>query len=289
MDHRKQSIRSAIRVVGIYAALGSLWILFSDRITQVLFQDPELFLQAQTIKGWLYVLTTAGLLYVLIHNELGIQRRHNEETKALSRELHHRVKNNLQLMLSLINLQQDQYRESPETSKALGEMYLRMESISLIHEQMYQVRSLASVKLKPYLEELSASIASHYALGNTLGSPVELAIDDYEPHITEALPIGLMVNEFIASAVRRHISNPGDIRITIENQEQAGYIWIAVFLQTQEEELFSNHPENRLSETLIQSLASQLGGTWTKNQGDSALVYELRFKRQTDQLPRQRA
>jgi two-component sensor histidine kinase len=289
MTKKSKPKATTLRIVFIYFILGVLWILFSDRLTLIFFPDPEHILQVQTIKGWFYVAFTTGLLYILIHRELLIQRRHTEETKALSRELHHRVKNNLQLMLSLINLQQDQYQESSDTSMALGEVYLRMESISLIHEQMYHSRSLSSVKIKPYLEELGATIGdflpttSESATIIDVPATPELQIEEYTPHITEALPIGLIVSEFLSSVNRIREQRTKQPQVKIETLNQGTETRISLWCQTQRESLFEGTPDNRLSGSLIENLGEQLGSTWKKYKNHDGLSYVLQFKRQKDQ------
>lgn len=85
---RHQSYRIPLRIALIYAGMGILWILLSDRILLVMVQDPWLILQLQTYKGWFYVLLTAGILYLLIRHYILALQTQFDEVRAIFDSLH---------------------------------------------------------------------------------------------------------------------------------------------------------------------------------------------------------
>ena len=109
---RRSIVQSVLLIVLPYFALGAVWILFSDRLLLNLTANPRAMIALSTGKGWFYVLVTSVLLFVLVYGEL--RRRAILETRlrqsiaekgALLAELNHRVKNNLQIVASILNLE----------------------------------------------------------------------------------------------------------------------------------------------------------------------------------------
>jgi two-component sensor histidine kinase len=135
-----------------------------------------------------------------------------KEKEVLLKEIHHRVKNNLQIISSLLNLQTD-YVDDAQTSKALQDSQHRIRSMALIHEKLYRSRDLAHVDLAEYVQNLAAYLFRVYdanAEGVTLtikGKGVFLDID-------AAVPCGLIVNELISNSLK-HAFSPGGDRSTL--------------------------------------------------------------------------
>ena len=148
-----------------------------------------------------------------------------KEKEVLLKEIHHRVKNNLQIISSLLNLQTD-YVDDAQTSKALQDSQHRIRSMALIHEKLYRSRDLAHVDLAEYVQNLAAYLFRVYdanAEGVTLtikGKGVFLDID-------AAVPCGLIVNELISNSLK-HAFSPGGDRSMGEDRPtgQAGQIRI---------------------------------------------------------------
>ena len=110
------------------------------------------------------------------------------EKEVLLREIHHRVKNNLQIIISLLYLQA-QKTPDPESSHALLDSQSRIQSMALIHQKLYQSGDLASVDFDGYVKNLASSLMSSYGADP---SRIKIVVDIKNPAVTinSAIPLG---------------------------------------------------------------------------------------------------
>ncbi len=130
-----------------------------------------------------------------------IQQRLSEsvaEKELLLRELHHRVKNNIQVISSLLAMQSTD--GDPEVIKRLEESQNRIRSIALIHEQLYRSSELARIEVRAYLEVLVSQLLQSF--GKAGAVRLELATDDIELDIDQSMACGLIVNELVTNALK---------------------------------------------------------------------------------------
>jgi two-component sensor histidine kinase len=122
------------------------------------------------------------------------------EKEVLLKEIHHRVKNNLQVISSMISLQALGLRD-PEALKAFEESQDRIRSMALIHEKLYRSEDLAAIDLSGYLEDLAGYLVRTYQRGER---PVNLRIaaEGVRLTIDQAVPCGLIVNELVSNALK---------------------------------------------------------------------------------------
>lgn len=151
----------------------------------------------------------------------------NHENEMLIGEIHHRVKNNLQVICSLINLKMT--HSSTDTNAALQELNGRIFSMGLIHEKLlYQSDGLSSLRLDEYLEELSRHLM--HSIGNPQ-NPVELELD-CEPAASDAemvLTCGIIVNELITNSLKHAFTAMQQKRkITVRLRRQPEYLMLEV-------------------------------------------------------------
>jgi PAS domain S-box-containing protein len=146
------------------------------------------------------------------------QKKDAEEIKAsldekiiLLREVHHRVKNNLQIIISLTNLQLRQV-EDPQMKQYLSETKNRVRAMSLVHEKLYQSESLSHIDLADYLRYLSSQLFSYYSTDSRRVNLV-VEVGKATVDINTAIPLGLIVNELVSNALRHAF--PGDRKGTI--------------------------------------------------------------------------
>ncbi len=122
-----------------------------------------------------------------------------EEKEALLKEVHHRVKNNLQVVTSLLALQA-QREQRPEVLTALRDTQGRVRAMALLHETLYRSPSLSRVSLASYLEAIGAQLARSYL---TEAAPrLTVQVDDVALPIDQAMPCGLLVSELVTNAFK---------------------------------------------------------------------------------------
>jgi PAS domain S-box-containing protein len=139
-----------------------------------------------------------------------------KEKEVLLKEIHHRVKNNLQIISSLLNLQ-SHYIEDPESRQLFRESQNRVRSMALIHEKLYRTDNLAQIDLGEYIRDLTYYLFRAYdAKSKELSfcleaSPIRIGIDT-------AVPCGLIINELITNALKHAFPNGsgGEIRISLQ-------------------------------------------------------------------------
>ncbi|MFO7731037.1 MAG: sensor histidine kinase [Spirochaetia bacterium] len=258
---------SALRLVFIYLVFGGLWIFFSDRILLGLAPDVENYLLLQTYKGWLFVFCTALLLYLLSVHEFHVRDRVTEdlassvlEKDELMRELHHRVKNNLQLIMSLMNLQRNNKEIDLLSRDILQQLYMRVHSIAVFHEKVYRLELYSKIPLADYIREIVDS--AYYEYSETLSRiRLELELEDREVTVEKALPLGIIVNELLLNCITHAFSEepPDDAVIRIMLVGEGSYDKLLVEDNGQGYAENVEHEEG-LGYTLIHSLLKQIDG-----------------------------
>ncbi len=124
-----------------------------------------------------------------------------QEKVALLAEIHHRVKNNLQIISSLLNLQAYKIEE-PQVRRALEDSWTRIDSMALVHEILYQSRDFSSISFAEYLNHLTHNLFHTY---NLQGDRIQLQIQADQSitlNLDQAIPCGLIVNELITNAFK---------------------------------------------------------------------------------------
>jgi two-component sensor histidine kinase len=119
------------------------------------------------------------------------------EKETLLKEIHHRVKNNLQIISSLLMLQRDQM-PSEAAQRLLEESVLRVRSMALIHQQLYGVDSLERIELGEYARSLASSLQG--ALAPRVR--IQVASTGVEVSVETAVPLGLILNELLTNAIK---------------------------------------------------------------------------------------
>lgn len=182
------------------------------------------------------------------------------EKEDLLKEVHHRVKNNLALIVSLMRLEAGRSREA-ETRATLKEMQGRIQSVVLLNEALYKTESYSRVKLADYLRQ----IANHlFQAQNANTGAVRLALDlaAVEVPTKEAIPCGLIVNELMTNSLKHAFpgGRSGEIRVDLK-REEPGRVRLRVSDSGQGlPEGFASKPRDSLGLDLVSDLAKQLQG-----------------------------
>lgn len=143
-----------------------------------------------------------------------------EQKEIFLRELHHRIKNNLQITSGLLQLQADKSKDDFVNS-ALRESKGRIRSMALIHNLLIGDNSISSVSLKKYIEELVELVEA--GLGQPKDTRVTTSIEDLEVSGELAVPLGLIINEILTNSYKYAFdSSPGEISIRFYKGEHGG-------------------------------------------------------------------
>ncbi|MBI4303368.1 MAG: hypothetical protein HY665_03415, partial [Chloroflexi bacterium] len=122
------------------------------------------------------------------------------EKETLLREIHHRVKNNLQIIHSMLNLQLPQVKDS-EAISLFKESQNRVYTMALIHEKLYQSQSMAKVDVPEYLRSLTANLFLSYSVGGNIIRR-RISVDDVSLDIDTLIPCALIVNELVSNSLK---------------------------------------------------------------------------------------
>jgi two-component sensor histidine kinase len=136
------------------------------------------------------------------------------EKEWLLKEVHHRVKNNLQIIMSLLN-SQSKYIDNEAALTAIDDSRRRVHAISLIHQKLYQAGNTASIEMPQYINELISYLKDSFETGSR--TVFEQDIDPVSLDVSQAIPLGLIINEAVVNAIK--YAFPG---------EQKGFIKISL-------------------------------------------------------------
>jgi two-component sensor histidine kinase len=135
-----------------------------------------------------------------------------QEKEWLMKEIHHRVKNNLQIVISLLNTQSS-YLQNDIAYNAIRESQHRMQSISLIHQKLYQSDNLALVDVHAYITDLVEYLQDSFDTGTRIEFETDIASAELD--VTRAVPLGLILNEAITNAIKYAFPDNRNGKITI--------------------------------------------------------------------------
>ena len=191
-----------------------------------------------------------------------------QEKVVLLREIHHRVKNNLQIVISLLNLQS---RQIPDENviKILQESQNRIRVMALVHEKLYRSDDISHIILSEYIRNLVTILLDFYVLDRKLVT-AKVEMKDITLNIDTAIPIGLMINELVSNSLKHAFpeGRTGEIAISVQKVD---HILTIVYRDNGVgiPEGFDWRNAPSLGLRLVISLVEQLSGTieLNRNQG----------------------
>jgi len=181
------------------------------------------------------------------------------EKEWLMKEIHHRVKNNLHMIVGLLE-SQSEYLRGEEAKMALADSEHRIQSMSMIHTKLYQTDNLTSIEISPYIHELVQYLKDSFQNNSTV--IFSLDIDRIEMNISHAIPLGLILNETIVNSLKYAFPNDRSGRIEISFKERKSNH----FVLTVADNGIGLRPDfninniNSFGLTLIQGLSEDLNG-----------------------------
>ncbi|MGF1493353.1 MAG: histidine kinase dimerization/phosphoacceptor domain -containing protein [Microcoleaceae cyanobacterium] len=201
-----------------------------------------------------------------------------QEKEMLVREVHHRVKNNLQVISSIFSLQ-SQATDDPDVLSLLDESQDRIRSMALIHEQLYQSSGLGQINLQDYIKSLTHNLLNSYRLGCS-SIDFYLDVEPIDLNLDTAIPCGLLINELVSNALKHGFvgRKSGEVmikihKLTLEAQQ------LCLIVQDNGVGLPANFDIGRSSSLgfrLIRALTRQLKGE-LEMYNHSGAVFKITF------------
>lgn len=237
-----------------------------------------------------YVYLLGGLLLVisvlslfLVRRNREIRRKRNEaitasrellqknlQNELLNKELHHRVKNNLQMILSLVYLQEKK-TQADEAKSNLQDIRLRIENIAAMHEQLLEQNNYGA-DLKTYVMKLVHSVTSLVGNGYQVGT--NLDIDEIKISAKQSFPLGLLLNEWVTNSIK-YAAMPGDmpvVYLTIRSCENI----ISIRYHDSGKPIKKDQVKAGLGMNIINLLVAQLNGELLRDE-NNYFAYHLTF------------
>lgn len=198
-----------------------------------------------------------------------------KEKEILLKEIHHRVKNNLQVISSILNLQSS-FVQDENTLGILRESRNRIRSMAIIHENLYRTKDFSSINFANYLQNLTANLIASYRINEEVVLDADL--QDIDLVLDQAIPCGLLMNELITNALK-YAWKPGEkgtITLRLSENENMVELLIAddgIGLPVPFEEMNSDTLGLQLVVTLIEQLEGEL-----KVETENGTKYLIKFE-----------
>jgi two-component sensor histidine kinase len=195
-----------------------------------------------------------------------------KQLSTLMKELHHRVKNNLAIVSSLLSLQSSRL-EDEKAAKAVMEGQMRVEAMSLIHQRLYKTDDITTLNIKTYLTDLAESLMSAYGYHRD-NFDLQITVENPEIDVDLAMPIGLIVNELVTNSFKyayQNTKNPS-LKIDLKNDKE-------ITLKVQDngigiDEMTMNKKTDSFGKQLIKAFAKQTKGQY-KFENKNGTYFEL--------------
>ncbi len=200
-----------------------------------------------------------------------------KEKEILLKEIHHRVKNNLQIISTLLEFQSNDIDDAKTLNKFI-ESQNRIQSISLVHEKLYHSDNLAEIDFKEYLENLIIDL--FHSIGVDIRKiKYEINCLDIHLNINEAIPCGLILSELITNSLKHAFPEDltGKIYISMKREEKSGYSLLYRDNGIGLDRDFNLENSDSLGFKIVNSLVKQLNGKM-QYCNKNGLSFEIKFK-----------
>lgn len=228
-----------------------------------------LFIGVLIVSVFIYIVAQANKRIKLVNKEITLQKQLVEEREKekglLLRELNHRVKNNLQMVASLLNLHSRQLKGHPAADALMAGKY-RVEALTLIHQKLYRDDVDTKIDLKDYIEELAQNLVMNFSQDFKL----ELHLIPFIMKIDKAIPLGLILNELLTNSLKygKVEGQQPILKIGIQKLSENVILTIEDNGKGLPADFDFRHAES-FGLKLVHSLINQLGGKidWNSNNG----------------------
>lgn len=263
-------------------------LIYSQSLPDFSFTHNVVPVESRNIFGLFSILFSVYLLGGVIgknllkaHHELHKIRNENEarikEKDTLLKEIHHRVKNNLQTVSSLLSLQ-SRVIEEPRMKNMIKSSQNRVISMAMVHEMLYMRHDLSKIEYKSYVEELTDYLVRSFK-GSENNISLKINIPDVKLGIDTAIPLGLLINEVVTNALKYGIKDnePGEIYIDLQKSNDTDYILYIGDNGEGYPETISHKNTKSLGLKLIHNLSRQLKGSIKRDFSKKGTNYIVEF------------
>lgn len=264
-------------VLLIFCMVSVISMLISYKINLVKVNiSPQIIETVKYINIFFTFFTSIGFMFIISMESIKQEEQLKsalQQKEILLAELFHRVKNNLNIVTSLLNLKKNS-TTSIEAQNALEECRNLVFSMALVHTKIYNSNNVDNLNFKEYLEDLVRELV------NSMGGKEKVEIEMQSPtvslNVTQAIPCGLIVNELITNSFK-HAQTPGrKLNVKIDLKEM-NKVLVLEFKDNGPGKI-NTEKNGSLGMELIRSLAGQLDAEYSfKNNG--GLHFALKFKK----------
>lgn len=237
----------------------------------------EVFLNPILNKDTNIITEVSGIAHDTTEKKLSQQKVEQslKEKEVLLKEIHHRVKNNMQIVSSILNLQSS-YLNDPYALSVLKESQNRIKTMSYIHESLYQNKTFTSVNFSEYLQTLTNNIIQSYSISESKVK-LDLNIQKIALSLDNAIPTGLIVNELLSNAIKHAFPGNKIGNITLNLKQELNTINLSITDNgTGFDEYIDFYNSPSLGLQLVNSLVEQINGSINfsskKNQGTNVFI-----------------
>lgn len=202
-----------------------------------------------------------------------------KEKDLLIKEIHHRVKNNLQIISSLLELQETYVKEDNTAVNVLHESQNRVLSMAMIHEMLYQSKDLNHINFSDYIRNLVSNLLTSYTVKTNI-TPL-INVDKTFLNIETSIPLGLIISELISNSLKYAFPDDktGELSISLKSDNKEYKLIISDNGIGFPEDIDIRNVESTLGLRLVNSLVKQIDGT-IKLDRSQGTKYTIKFKEQ---------
>ncbi|MFP8489368.1 histidine kinase dimerization/phosphoacceptor domain -containing protein [Gracilimonas sp. Q87] len=202
-----------------------------------------------------------------------------KEKEVMLAEIHHRVKNNLAVISGLLQLQ-SYNAKNLSVQEALNDSQLRIQSIALVHEMLYESESLAYIKYDKYINDLLQAISSMH-LSDEKQIELIIEVQAFALSINQAIPFSLLITELVVNAYKHAFKGKKSGRIQLEVQMDGDMVDMSLKDNGHGVDINEFNNSDSLGATLIKTLSSQLQADFQiiENSENSGSFFRVKFER----------
>src|SRR5690554_269092 len=217
-----------------------------------------------------YALKHAEEAYEELKNEKQIVEHQNKEKTILLQEIHHRVKNNLQVIVSLLRLQSRDLK-SEEAKSSFQDAITRILTMSLIHQKLYEKESLMNIDIKDYLSTLMKNLIETNATQENIQYNVESSLKSV--NAKTIVPLGLIINELVSNSLKHAFDQSGRIELILSPESEHTFKMIYF-----DDGRWVENQNTTFGTQLIDVFTEQLNGTFERVINDEGTFYYFSLK-----------